>query len=152
MMKRSIRARVSEIVKNGFFFKKAKVQCSEYKHKFDPKKGFIVTQALNNHTPFHIAYVIKTTHPGLYNITPDTFIIKPHTKCVVTITRKVQDVELFDAEEKIYIESICVPEYKDDIVNKPKLALKVTPDIQETPSEVEERDLRTVTIVKRLFE
>ena len=57
-----------------------------------------------NNTNFPAAHIVKTSHPGLY-ITPNTFIVKPHTTCTVTITRMVQD-QVLTAEVKIFIDTV----------------------------------------------
>ena len=51
-------------------------------------------------------------------MTPNTFIVEPHTTCKVTITRMGQDQVLI-AEEKIFIEAIRVPKgtFVEDITS-----------------------------------
>ncbi|PWA98951.1 hypothetical protein CTI12_AA014300 [Artemisia annua] len=168
-MKSSIIARVSAIVKKGFCFKAKDyglVESAEYKLKFNPKKVRTWIPTFTNNSDYPHAYIIKTSHPDLYYIKPNTFIVKPHTTCAVTITRMVQDQVLI-AEEKIFIDNIRVPigtsakdiksifrfKGKGYIVKTPKLCLAdVDPMILETRSEVAVRDLRRVTIVRSLFD
>ncbi|PWA94553.1 vesicle-associated protein 1-2 [Artemisia annua] len=120
-MKSSIRA----IVKNGCCFKASTDQAKDYgliksvesKLKFNPKNGFIWTRTFTNNIDFPTAYTIKTSHPDLY-MTPNTFILEPHTTCTVTITRMAQD-QVLTAEEKIFIDAIRVPKgtFVEDITS-----------------------------------